>query len=46
LLVLPIDLLTGFVSDAGVAQPRLVGVAFDQRGALLVARRRRTMKFH
>jgi glucose/arabinose dehydrogenase len=34
---LPIDLLTGFVSDAGVAQGRPVGVAFDQRGALLVA---------
>ncbi len=34
---LPIDLLTGFVSDRGEARGRPVGVAFDKRGALLVA---------
>ena len=33
----PIDVLTGFVNDAGEALGRPVGVAIDQRGALLVA---------
>ena len=33
----PIDVLTGFVSDKGEAWGRPVGVALDQRGALLVA---------
>jgi glucose/arabinose dehydrogenase len=34
---MPLDVLTGFVSDAGVAYGRPVGVAMDARGALLVA---------
>ncbi len=33
----PVDLLTGFLSTAGDAQGRPVGVAVDRRGALLVA---------
>jgi glucose/arabinose dehydrogenase len=33
----PVELLTGFVSDDGDAYGRPVGVAFDRRGALLVA---------
>ena len=33
----PIDVLTGFLSDAGQAFGRPVGVAIDTRGALLVA---------
>ena len=33
----PIDFLTGFVSPSGDAYGRPVGVALDQRGALLVA---------
>jgi glucose/arabinose dehydrogenase len=33
----PIDVLTGFLSDEGDAFGRPVGVAIDQRGALLVA---------
>lgn len=33
----PIDVLTGFLSEAGDAQGRPVGVALDARGALLVA---------
>jgi len=33
----PIDVLTGFVNDAGEALGRPVGVAIDTRGALLVA---------
>ncbi|HET7795398.1 MAG TPA: sorbosone dehydrogenase family protein [Rhizobacter sp.] len=33
----PIDVLTGFLSDAGDAFGRPVGVAIDKRGALLVA---------
>jgi len=33
----PIDVLTGFVKDNGEAMGRPVGVAMDQRGALLVA---------
>ena len=32
-----IDVLTGFVSPEGDAYGRPVGVAFDKRGALLVA---------
>lgn len=34
---LPIEVLTGFVSPDGEAYGRPVGVAFDRRGALLVA---------
>ncbi|MEO8858463.1 MAG: sorbosone dehydrogenase family protein [Burkholderiaceae bacterium] len=34
---LPQDVLTGFLSDEGKAYGRPVGVAFDARGALLVA---------
>ncbi|MDB5777810.1 MAG: L-sorbosone dehydrogenase [Polaromonas sp.] len=34
---LPVDVLTGFVSDKGDAYGRPVGVAMDKRGALLVA---------
>ena len=34
---MPIDVLTGFVSEDGKAMGRPVGVAIDQRGALLVA---------
>jgi glucose/arabinose dehydrogenase len=34
---LPVDVLTGFVSGAGQAFGRPVGVTFDNRGALLVA---------
>ena len=34
---MPIDVLTGFVRDNGDAMGRPVGVAIDQRGALLVA---------
>ena len=33
----PVDVLTGFVSAEGKAYGRPVGVAFDKRGALLVA---------
>lgn len=33
----PIDVLTGFVNDEGDANGRPVGVALDQKGALLVA---------
>lgn len=33
----PIDVLTGFLSDAGTAYGRPVGVAIDKLGALLVA---------
>jgi len=33
----PLDVLTGFVDDAGQARGRPVGVAVDQTGALLVA---------
>jgi glucose/arabinose dehydrogenase len=33
----PTDVLTGFVDDKGNAMGRPVGVAFDERGALLVA---------
>jgi glucose/arabinose dehydrogenase len=33
----PVDVLTGFLSDDGKAQGRPVGVALDKRGALLVA---------
>ncbi|MCK0506548.1 hypothetical protein [Aromatoleum anaerobium] len=33
----PIDVLTGFVNGDGEAQGRPVGVAIDNRGALLVA---------
>ncbi|MHB8894125.1 MAG: PQQ-dependent sugar dehydrogenase [Candidatus Geothermincolia bacterium] len=33
----PIDVLTGFVNEAGEAHGRPVGVAIDNRGALLVA---------
>ena len=34
---MPVDVLTGFVSDNGKALGRPVGVARDRRGALLVA---------
>jgi glucose/arabinose dehydrogenase len=34
---MPIDVLTGFLSDKGEAFGRPVGVALDKRGALLVA---------
>jgi glucose/arabinose dehydrogenase len=34
---LPIDVLTGFLDSKGRASGRPVGVAIDQRGALLVA---------
>jgi glucose/arabinose dehydrogenase len=34
---LPVDVLTGFLSPEGHAYGRPVGVAIDQRGALLVA---------
>ena len=34
---MPVDVLTGFVSDNGKALGRPVGVALDRRGALLVA---------
>ncbi len=34
---LPLDVLTGFVSERGEAYGRPVGVAIDKRGALLVA---------
>jgi glucose/arabinose dehydrogenase len=34
---LPVDVLTGFLSDQGDAFGRPVGVAIDRRGALLVA---------
>ena len=33
----PVELLTGFVNGEGDAYGRPVGVAFDRRGALLVA---------
>ena len=33
----PVDVLTGFVNERGEARGRPVGVAIDQRGALLVA---------
>jgi glucose/arabinose dehydrogenase len=33
----PVDVLTGFVNDAGEARGRPVGVAIDNKGALLVA---------
>lgn len=34
---LPVDVLTGFVGDEGMARGRPVGVALDSHGALLVA---------
>jgi glucose/arabinose dehydrogenase len=34
---LPVDVLTGFISEHGDAQGRPVGVALDKQGALLVA---------
>ncbi len=34
---MPVDFLTGFLSEDGKAQGRPVGVAFDKTGALLVA---------
>jgi glucose/arabinose dehydrogenase len=34
---LPLDVLVGFLNDAGEAQGRPVGVAIDRQGALLVA---------
>lgn len=34
---LPVDVLTGFISDTGKAWGRPVGVAIDSRGSLLVA---------
>jgi glucose/arabinose dehydrogenase len=34
---MPVDVLTGFLSAEGKAYGRPVGVALDQRGALLVA---------
>jgi len=34
---MPIDVLTGFLSDEGKAYGRPVGVAMDKQGALLVA---------
>jgi glucose/arabinose dehydrogenase len=34
---MPVDVLTGFLNDAGEAQGRPVGVAIDKTGALLVA---------
>jgi glucose/arabinose dehydrogenase len=34
---LPMDVLTGFVTDNGDAMGRPVGVVIDRRGALLVA---------
>jgi glucose/arabinose dehydrogenase len=34
---MPVDVLTGFVSENGKARGRPVGVAIDRRGALLVA---------
>ena len=34
---MPIDVLSGFVSEDGKAMGRPVGVAIDTRGALLVA---------
>ncbi len=34
---MPVEVLTGFLNGAGEAQGRPVGVAMDQRGALLVA---------
>jgi len=33
----PVEVLTGFLNGAGQAQGRPVGVALDQKGALLVA---------
>jgi glucose/arabinose dehydrogenase len=33
----PVDVLEGFVNDAGEANGRPVGVAIDRRGGLLVA---------
>ena len=33
----PVDVLTGFLSEAGEAHGRPVGVALDRQGALLVA---------
>jgi glucose/arabinose dehydrogenase len=33
----PIDVLTGFVTEDGIAHGRPVGVALDRQGALLVA---------
>ena len=33
----PVDVLTGFLNGSGEAQGRPVGVALDQKGALLVA---------
>jgi glucose/arabinose dehydrogenase len=33
----PLDVLSGFLSEAGDAFGRLVGVAVDRRGGLLVA---------
>ena len=34
---MPVDVLTGFLSEKGTAYGRPVGVALDKRGALLVA---------
>jgi glucose/arabinose dehydrogenase len=34
---MPVDVLTGFLSDSGSARGRPVGVALDKQGALLVA---------
>jgi glucose/arabinose dehydrogenase len=34
---LPVDVLSGFLTDKGQANGRPVGVAIDARGALLVA---------
>jgi glucose/arabinose dehydrogenase len=36
-VALPVDVLTGFISDTGKAWGRPVGVAIDSRGSLLVA---------
>jgi glucose/arabinose dehydrogenase len=33
----PLDVVTGFLTDAGEAQGRPVGVALDKQGALLIA---------
>jgi glucose/arabinose dehydrogenase len=34
---MPVDVLTGFLSEDDKAKGRPVGVAFDRKGALLVA---------
>jgi len=33
----PVDVLTGFIDEAGMAMGRPVGVLLDRRGALLVS---------